>query len=224
MVPLRFFKDGRIEELYSTDDFTQSITDLCDRHRQENRALAFAFILYDFTNPQIRRILEDNIYWDALNTISGHYLSIYYIHSSGKTFAGDLKDVSSCEQRGMYKFGTTNNMDAILPILKRSLALVDDVNLPSVLFFQVEDGLVIDHFLVELIEEKFEESYKELENNISAAVRSLARIAPENYDNTDCIFECLRREIKNTKIRNVLKDPNKFPLSFLLKWVISKID
>ena len=69
MVPLRFYKDGLIHEL-SNDAFSQSIIDICEQHRKEKRALAFAFILYDFENPQIFKILDDRNYWNALNTIS----------------------------------------------------------------------------------------------------------------------------------------------------------
>ena len=84
MVPLKIFKDGRIHEL-SADAFGRSIIDLCEKHRKEKRALAFAFVLYDFENPQILKILNDEIYWNALNSISGQYLSIYYIHSREDT-------------------------------------------------------------------------------------------------------------------------------------------
>jgi hypothetical protein len=81
MVPLKIFNDGMIQEL-SNDAFSQSIIDVCEKHRNDKRALAFAFILYDFENPQIFKILNDRNYWNALHIISGKYLSIYYIHIS----------------------------------------------------------------------------------------------------------------------------------------------
>ena len=58
MVPLRLLKDDAIHEL-TTEAFHQSIIDVCNKHREESRALAFAFILYDFENPQINKILND---------------------------------------------------------------------------------------------------------------------------------------------------------------------
>ena len=76
MVPLKLLNDGNIQEL-SSDTFSQSIIDVCEKHRIDSRALAFAFILYDFNNPQIFKILNDRDYWNALHTISGKYLSIY---------------------------------------------------------------------------------------------------------------------------------------------------
>ena len=122
MVPLKLFKDGRIHEL-STDAFGQSIIDVCEKHRKENRALAFAFILYNFENPQIFKILNDRNYWNALNTISGQYLSIYYIHSRENTFGEDLAAISDREQRGLYPIECKNNLGAVLPMLKKYLKL-----------------------------------------------------------------------------------------------------
>ncbi len=56
MVPLKIFNDGMIQEL-SNDAFAQSIIDVCEKHRDDKRALAFAFILFDFESPQIFKIL-----------------------------------------------------------------------------------------------------------------------------------------------------------------------
>ena len=70
MVPLKIFENGSIHEL-NTDDFSDGVIELCEKHREKGRALAFAFLIYDFCNPQIIKVLEDADYWNALNTISG---------------------------------------------------------------------------------------------------------------------------------------------------------
>jgi len=65
MVPLKIFNDGIIQEL-SNDAFAQSIIDVCEKHRSDKRALAFAFILYDFGNPQMFKILNDSDSWRSV--------------------------------------------------------------------------------------------------------------------------------------------------------------
>src|SRR5580704_1457649 len=60
--------------------FESKMLEICNEHRKEDRALAFAFILYDFENPHLRKILEDRYYWEALNIISGKYLTVFSIH------------------------------------------------------------------------------------------------------------------------------------------------
>ena len=158
MVPLKIFKDGSIHEL-KTDDFIESIIDLCETHRKENKALTFAFLIYDFETPQIYKILEDVNYWNALNTISGKYLSVYYIHSRENTFGEDLSTHNGHEQRRLFPIDDRIRLSAVMPMLKNYLALDEDVKLPAILFFQVEGKLISDYFLIELFEEKMEESF-----------------------------------------------------------------
>lgn len=222
MVPLKIFKDGSIHEL-KTDAFTKSIIDLCETHRKENKALTFAFLVYDFENPQIFKIIEDENYWNALNTISGKYLSVYYIHSREKIFGEDLLVHNGVEHRMFYPIDDRIQRSAVLPILKKHLALDDDVKLPAILFFQVEGKLISDYFLIELFEEKIEESFLELRDYILSAVNRLKMIGPENYGNLQPIFESLIEGVKFTKFRKVFfRNAKKFPVKWLTSWIISK--
>jgi hypothetical protein len=222
MVRLKLLEDGSIREL-STDAFYPSIIDVCKKHREDNRALAFAFVIYDFENPQISKILNDRDYWNALNTISGRYLSIYYIHSREDTFGKGLASVSGREQRGLYPIERDNDMTVILPMLKRYLELDEDVKNPSILFFQVEGTLISDYFLIELFEGRIEGSFLELKDYISSAVDRLKMIDPENYGNIQPIFESLKEGLRSTKFRKGLfRKAQKFPLKFLLDWLAGK--
>ena len=113
MVPLKVFENGSIHELKSAD-FSHGIIELCEKHREESRALAFAFLIYDFCNPQTIKVLEDVDYWNALNTISGKYLSIYYIHSREKQFAEDLVGADDFETRGMHPINAGGSFSHVL--------------------------------------------------------------------------------------------------------------
>jgi hypothetical protein len=223
MVSVKIFNDGMIQEL-SNDAFAHSIIDVCEKHRNDKRALAFAFILYDFENPQILKILNDRNYWNALHTISGKYLSIYYIHSRENTFGEDLDAVDGREQRGLYPIVGNNNLSTILPMLKRYLKLNEDVKNPSILFFQVDGTVISDYFLIELFEERIEDSFLELKDYVSSAVDRLKTIDPENYGNFQPIFESLKQGVKSIKFRRVLfRNVQKFPISLLISWIIGKV-
>lgn len=223
MVPLKIFENGSIHEL-NADDFSNGVINLCEKHREQNRALAFAFLIYDFRSPQIIKVLEDIDYWNALHVISGKWLSIYYIHSGEKKFAEDLAAASEIETRGMHPLRTNVPFCHTLPMLKRYLALDYDVSLPSILFFQVEDGLISDYFLVELSEESIENSFVELKNHINAAVERLKMIAPEYYENSQPIFDSLKQGVESTKIRKALfRNIQKFPVGLLLNWLRGKL-
>ena len=223
MVPLKIFEGGLIHEL-STDIFSKGIIALCETHRKQNRALAFAFLIYDFENPQIFKILEDVNYWNALNTISGKYLSVYYIHSRENTFGEDLSVHNGHEHRWLYPIDDRMQLSTVMPMLKNYLALDEDVKLPAILFFQVEGKLISDYFLIELFEDKMEESFLELKDYLSSAVNRLKMIAPENYGNLQPIFDSLRQGVKSFKFRKVFfKNVKKFHVQLLLSWFISKV-
>ena len=222
MVPLKIFKDGRVHEL-NTKDFSSGIIELCEKHREDSRALAFAFIIYDFLNPQIIKVLEDADYWNALDTISGKFLSIYYIHSRERNFAEDLAAANDVERRGMHPINAGITIDKSLQMLKKYLSIDNNVKLPSILFFQVEGKLISDYFLIELSEESIEKSFVELKDYIVAAVERLKMIDPENHGNFQPIFESLKRGVYSTRFSKVLfRNVQKFPVQLLLSWLIGK--
>jgi len=222
MVPLKILQNGHIQELAS-DDFNKGVIELCEKHRNESRALAFAFLLYDFKNPQIIKVLEDIDYWNALNTISGKYPSIYYIHTKEQIFGEDLKASDGIEKRALYPISGGADLATIVPMLKKYLALDTDVKLPSILFFQVEGKLISDYYIIELSEKTIEKSFIELKDYITEAVKSLKRIDPTCYENYQPIFECLKKEIKSEKFRKVsFHSVQKFPVQLLLSWFLGK--
>jgi hypothetical protein len=223
MVPLKLLRDGSIHDL-STDAFHQSIIDACNKHKEDSRALAFAFILYDFKNPEISKILNDRDYWAALNIISGEYLSIFYIHSRKNIFGLDQAKDAYCEKRFLYPIDGDDNLSGSLSMIKRSLDLDEEVKNPSILFFQVDGTLVCDYFIVELSEEKIEESFLELKDYISSAVTRLKMITPENYRNAQPIFFSLKQGVQSTKFRRILfKNIQKFPVPLLISWIVGKV-
>lgn len=223
MVPLKIFKNGRVHEL-NTEDFSHGIIELCEKHREESRALAFAFLIYDFRNPQIIKVLEDADYWNALDVISGKFLSIYYIHSRERNFAEDLAAANDVERRGMHPINAGITIDKLAPMLKNYLSLDRNVKLPSILFFQVEGKLISDYFLIELFEESIEKSFIELKDYILAAVKRLKMIDPEYYGNFQPIFESLKQGVDSTRFRKVLfRNVQKFPVQLLLSWLIGKV-
>ena len=58
-------------------EFEESMLQICKEHQTTRRALAFAFILYDFNNAHVAKILKDPDYWQSLHQISGNYLTVF---------------------------------------------------------------------------------------------------------------------------------------------------
>jgi len=107
--------------------FRNEFMDICASHHKNARALAFAFILYDFEHPQIVKVLEDQHYWNALNKISGKYLTVFSFR--------------------LNSFGTFDDSRAFI---KEQFGVdLPEAN-PSILFFQVSDKQISDSFMVEI--------------------------------------------------------------------------
>jgi hypothetical protein len=62
------------------NSFKEDMIKICNSHRKNGKALAFAFILYDFDNATLRKVLNDQYYWDELDHISGKYLTVFSIN------------------------------------------------------------------------------------------------------------------------------------------------
>jgi len=178
--------------------FNKRMIDICNEHRRQNRAMAFAFILYDFENPQVFKILNDMEYWIALNKISGKYLTIfslnYQLPQKDSTLHGlvpiPIMVSPSVATNGLIRkyFGS----DLV-------------VTYPAILFFQVSHDSVVDSLLVTLVEEHIESAFLELKDYIKRAVESLERIHPENKWNIKEIFDALDREVRSARNMRKLK-------------------
>jgi hypothetical protein len=200
------------KEGYEFDSFQDKMIQICNQHRDEKRALAFAFILYDFENPQMWKILEDTQYWFALNKITGEYLTVFSLHLE-KERQKSKRNYSS-GQLSVYKLfpvSTTNNPSiGSDELIKKYFGDDIKINYPAILFFQVDNNTIIDSLLVDLKEEMIEPAYHELKEYLKSSVDALKKIKPENRDNIKEIFDCLDRNVESTKtirkVKRVIKN------------------
>jgi len=122
----------------SFNTFKEKMIEICNTHRERNKALAFAFILYDFENPQISKVLKDTDYWIALNKISGEYLSVFSINYK-------LKDQGMDKIAHLSSFSFNDNpSDATNSLIEDYFGEDIEVNYPAILFFQVNEAAVLD--------------------------------------------------------------------------------
>ena len=220
MIPIQTYKDGQVIDV-QTGELYNNIVTICNEHRSTNRALAFAFILYNSKNPQIYKILRDEDYWRALNETSGRYLTVFYISQPDAYFGQDLSESDGVERRGLHGLMTYQEL---VPLLKPYFELDEKIELPTVLFFQEHNGLLIDYFLVGLDENKLEESFWELQRYIQTAVDNLAMITKDNYKNSQEIFNQLKLGVEGQRLkRRIFRATKSFPLQLFASWIIGKV-
>ncbi len=180
---------------FDFDTFFDNFISICQEEREAGRALVFAFILYDFENPQIAKVLKDNEYWLSLNAISGKYLTVYSIHyKSNITSSSYTNEDEIDNELPIFSYLTSINDNQNPSISSNKLIekyFGADVNLkyPAVLFFQTDSKNLIDYTLIELDEQEIEKAFLELKVYIKTAVESLKLIQDDYKGNLHEIFE-----------------------------------
>jgi len=146
MIPI--YEQGKGEGIgYGFDDFLRRFVDICEEHKRDQRARAFAFILYDFENAAIRKVLKLQGGFARLDRLSGHDLSIFYLHGA---------------ERGIFR--------AFNEIFMGAFDLSQTNQLPLVLFFNLRDGEVENVEVYPLRQDNlafaFEELFQIVENYV----------------------------------------------------------
>jgi hypothetical protein len=217
MVPIKFQDQNELLGL-SPKDLQSKIIEICEGHHSENKALAFAFILFDFDSPQVSKVLSDFKYWKALDMISGNYLSIFHLHTKEELFAEDLRRFDGTVFKGLQNLGIG---PSVLAKLKFFIEPGEDVRTPSILFFQTDGKFVSDYYVVELKEEKVENSFIEIKTYIKAAVDSISNVTAENRGNRQPIFKLIESGLKSEQLmKKFNKQINAFPLNLFLGWLL----
>lgn len=139
MVPI--YEQGQGNGIgHSFDTLLHRFTDICNDHLSNGRAKAFAFLLYDFQDKNIKNILKNQGGFAMLDRLSGHDLSLFYLNSKDKHL---LKQFN-------YVFLKAFDIDE------------QGIQLPLVLFFKIVDNEVADIEIVELEQNNLMFAFKEL--------------------------------------------------------------
>ena len=227
MKPIVFKIDGNEANPLETEGFLKDIVQTSIEHKKQKRALAFAFLVYNFESPHVAKILEDKYYWNSLHRIAGHYLSIYYIHSDFD-YLNDKKVYFSRGDVGkaynhFYGYKTQGGpSDIALPVLKQFFNIDERIKLPALIFFQIDDQNISDTIFIELKEQQIEASFLELKEILIKSVNKLKLIKEENYQNSNAIFRELKTGLINLKHKKIFrKFKRKISFSTLLSLIFS---
>lgn len=183
----------------SFEEFLDNFFEICKTHQLEGRASAFAFIIYDFNNPHLYKILMDRDYWESLNRLSGHYLTIFSLFEEMTKTKIDSKANPKYLRLNFEAVKVETRKDVSLSYKQIIETFFGDIEFktPSILFFQVKDENITDHFFVGLQENKIEEGFIELQHFIKESVESIQQISPDNKENYSEIFKMLEVSVNS---------------------------
>ena len=147
MIPI--YEQGKGKGIgHSSNSFRVRFADLCQEHLRSGRARAFAFMFYDFSDQDFKRVLKDHGVFVQLDRLSGTDLSVFYLHSGGR--------------RAVERFNA------------EFISLLDvegDICLPCIVFFRLKEERIEDIAIVQLESSDLVHGFHELYEVIKQYIR-----------------------------------------------------
>lgn len=179
-------------QVFDPERFRKRMLDLCRDHHREKRALVFAFLIYDFDDPQIIKVLQDPDYWAALDHISGSTITVFACNSPEPTGPRDNRAVE-----------LRSKLESVLSAILGSQIIFKS---PSILFFQVADQQIVGSLFASLDERNVEESFNEIRDIIERASKSLVKVTDDNRGNVAEIFQLVEQTLSQRQLfRRVIR-------------------
>ena len=169
------------------NDLVSVILDLCEQHRREHRALAFAFIFYDQTHAQVVRVLEEPHFYDAFHAISGKSITVFFVDSRQQAEPGSHRHDPDIELRRES-----------LQTIQETFGVEWDSSKPAILFFQVDPiEKSYQGRLVSFRDEGYDSTFGAMKTLLALAAKSIERVQPENASNYREIFQLIDNALES---------------------------
>lgn len=177
-------------------DFLDRFEEICRELHTELGVLTFGIIVYDESTPELRKVLRDKDYWDALDKASGNHLVIFTL--ADRT---EVRSEAPREIRMITQFEGTSDSRTVSYSRLMHRVFGDEVLLvfPSVLFFQLVGDQVHNYRLVPLQRRDTFEAATAIQELFVSIANVLDRVAPENYGNQREIFNLVKDELSRQK-------------------------
>lgn len=200
----------RIAE-FTTQQFIDNCVDTCASLQEDLDVLLFAFLLFDESTPEYRKLLRDSDYSDAIEAASGKHLVFF-------TLSERIKPQPPLVETRI-DFATED--DPLADCYSRVLDAIFDDHMsgwfPSVLLFQVVDGSIQEYRVVSLPHGTARESLDAMTTLFKNVAGCLDGIAPENYNNKTEIFDVVVSDIENRELRTYIFNGPATVLDFFLR-------
>lgn len=182
---------------FAPEDFEERFLEICAEHRRDGRALVFALIVHDFEQPQVYQLLQDEAYWRALDTISGHRITVFAFHAPAVP-----------EQESNLSFWRDSPEDPstrIRSIVHRYFDLGSRLDLPSLLFFQANEDGVSDASVLHIRSKRTEEAFLEIREVLERVSSALSQVEDRYRENDQEMFNLVRVALNNLGVDRVAK-------------------
>lgn len=175
--------------------------ELTKKYRNKKHLInVFAIVLYTNAHANIKKVLADHDYWNAIDEISGPRIAIFSI----KPKQGKYEEPSHSE-------GT---LELLIPIWKEpsenkkileSFELDSTKDLPSLIVFTFDHNNNILKQSLILNDSSIDEAYSSIKTRINLIAEAANKIDHENFKNSEDVFRAINFAIKDFKEWEMIK-------------------
>ena len=167
---------------------------------EENLSRIYGFILYTEKDPYVAKVLRDEDFWNALNTISGSNWPIFAVRPLRE------KQFGAPYTRGEYQMiGFMVAMDepkGNIPIIK-DFGLENTSDLPLFVAFMWDDNDNLNEVTIPIQGNSIDTVYHSIEEIVRAIARVENAILPE-YKGSVNVFRNVKMELEHIRMKHTI--------------------
>jgi hypothetical protein len=163
---------------------------------EKNLSRIYGFILYTRENPYVVKVLQDDAFWNALNSISGSNWPIFAVrplHEGQRVIKGSGHGCIG------YLVPTWDEPEANLPVLK-DFGLNSSEDLPLFVAFMWDDNDQLNEITIPIRGVDVDTTYNSIETIVKAITRVEKDVLPE-YKQTVSVFRNVKSEIESLEFK-----------------------
>jgi hypothetical protein len=177
----------------------RTIFELAESHRTPE-TLLFAVAIYDFKHAEIIKVLKDDEYWESLNRIAGSRIMAFSFHCPAS------QSNKSSPPRAGFDL-------KVKSLLSEHFGVVEDMPMPAILFFQIDQSEVIAYCFAKVAGETIEETFRDARSILETASLAIADVVPKNFGNRWEIFKLAENQLSQRRTGQLIASSAKSAIS-----------
>ena len=200
---LRIPKELQISRLpvgsLSADDLKKYLLDLCAQSANAG-VVAFGCLVYDERTVELRKLLKDEDYWDALDRASGSYLEIFAVkdeekHGQDEQALIEMMTASSIRRSTSRGYYFSSILKEYFGEEKTRLAY------PSFILFLVEDGRVTHCRLIPLQRGGIHQTFLSLQELFTKIAEGIQKWRDAGGGTASKLWDVLKNDLRKADYR-----------------------
>ena len=170
-----------------------------DLVKDSNLSRIYGFILYTEKDPFVAKVLRDDDFWSALDSISGSNWPIFAVRPLKQ---GSMRNNSASSKHMSFLVSTWDEPKSNIPIIE-DFGIEDSQDLPLFVAFMWDDEDNINELTIPILGSDTETIYHSIEEIVKTIAHVESAILPE-YKGTINVFRNVKTELESLKMKHAI--------------------